>query len=251
MTFAENLDVRTILILREDRFSARLIFDLAREVFPAAACRIVQRMTDVSAVMARETVDLWLTGLEAADGDLLDFLARGLAPREALRRVLIVTAQREYHLLQSLRRLPVGGVFDLREEEPVQLKEAIRSVAAGRHYWSESLLARLREHLAAALPLARMLTPLEVMVLSVLGAGIDDESAAERLDLKASSVHSVRRQLHHKLGFRHRGDLMRFAAEHGFVRFTEEGIVHPGLALLREACHPRSRGKKASGHSSA
>lgn len=247
MTFVDHLDIRTILILRKDRFSARMIVDLAREVFPAAACRIVERMADVSAAMARETVDLWLTGLEAADGDLIDFLAEKLAPREALRRVLIVTAQREYHLLLSLRRLPIGGVFDLREEEPAQLKEAIRSVAAGQRYWSPSLLERLREHFATALPVSRLLTPLELMVLSVLGAGIDDESAAERLEMKASSVHSVRRQLHHKLSLRHRGDLMRFAVEHGFVRFTEKGIIHPGLALLREACQPRARGKKRPG----
>jgi DNA-binding NarL/FixJ family response regulator len=117
-------------------------------------------------------------------------------------------------------------------------------VADGHGYWSPSLLARIREHFAAAFPVSRVLTPLEVMVLSVLGAGLDDESAAERLGMRPSSVHSVRRQLHHKLGLQHRGDLMRFALEYGFVRFTETGVTHPGLGILRDACRPRSRGNR-------
>ena len=69
-------------------------------------------------------------------------------------------------------------------------------------------------------------------MFSVIGDGCDDKVAAARLGLRESSVHSVRRELHRKLGAQHRGELIRLAAQRGYVRFTAESVQYPGQAIL-------------------
>lgn len=241
-SFPTEFQVRRILVLREDRFSAHAILAIAREVFPAAWTAAVQRIGEAREIMREEAVDLWLTGVTALDGDVLDFLAANdPGPRSFYRRALVVTVRQEPRILLSLRRLTLGGVFDLRGEEPPQLREALRTVAEGRVYWSPGPLQRLREHFLERTPFSRLLTPLEQLVLAVVGSGMDDEAAATQLGVSTASIHSVRRQLHHKLGLNHRGHLIQLAAEMGFVRFTSHGVIYPGLNMLREAWRPRAK----------
>jgi hypothetical protein len=33
----------------------------------------------------------------------------------------------------------------------------------------------------------------------------------------------------------HRGELVRVAAQHGFIRFTSAGVVRPGFTMMRDA----------------
>jgi DNA-binding NarL/FixJ family response regulator len=212
----------------------------------------VQRITEAQEIMRQESVDLWLTGITALDGDVLDFLAANLpGPRGLYQRALVVTVRQELGILLALRRLPLGGVFDLRGEEPAQLKEAMNSLAEGRAYWSPGLLQRLREHFLERAPFSRLLTPLEQLVLAIAGSGVDDETAAVQIGISAASIHSVRRQLHHKLGLSHRGHLIQLAAEMGFVRFTSHGVIYPGLSILRDAWRPRAKKRRSAPDGSA
>jgi DNA-binding NarL/FixJ family response regulator len=244
--------VRRLLVLREDRFSAHAILAIARDVFPTAWSAAVQRISEAREIMRQETVDLWLTGVTALDGDVLDFLAANLpGPCGLYQRALVVTVRQELRILLALRRLPLGGVFDLRGEEPAQLREAIKSLTEGRAYWSPDPLQRLREHFLERAPFSRLLTPLEQLVLAVAGSGMDDETAAVQLGISAASIHSVRRQLHHKLGLSHRGHLIQLAAEMGFVRFTSRGVIYPGLSMLRDAWRPRAKKRRSDPNGSA
>ena len=65
--------------------------------------------------------------------------------------------------------------------------------------------------------------------------------AASKLGLSPATIGTVRRNLHRKLGIQHRGELVRIAAQNGFVRFTPAGIVRPGFALLVAACQRRTQ----------
>ena len=67
------------------------------------------------------------------------------------------------------------------------------------------------------------------------------------LGLSPSTVSTVRRELHRKLGVQHRGDLVRAAAQSGFVHFTPTGVVRPGFALLSASYHPRKTHEPETG----
>jgi DNA-binding CsgD family transcriptional regulator len=109
----------------------------------------------------------------------------------------------------------------------------------GTPYWSHGILEQLRRHATGARSICQLLTPTEQLVFAVIGDGSDDDIAATRLGLRPSTIGSIRRELHRKLNVQHRGELMRAAIQHGFVRITPEGVVRPGFGTLSHACRPR------------
>jgi DNA-binding NarL/FixJ family response regulator len=115
----------------------------------------------------------------------------------------------------------------------------LQTIAGGEYYWSQTILERMRAAPTTGVPHPRLLTTCEQLVLSVIGGGADNATAARELGMSIGTVSSIRRDLHRKLGVQHRGELMRVAAQNGFVQFTPFGIVRPGYALLTAAHNAR------------
>lgn len=240
MACAAFPEVRKVVILKTDRIYAASLNRTVRRVFPSAEVQVGAQPSEMGGGANFDAISLLITGFGIGGGDVLEFLESGLRERR-FERVLVVSAREEPRTLLGLRALPINGVFDSASEEPERLEYALRVVEGGGFYWSASVLERLRQQAGPMHALCRMLTPVEQVVFATLGDGSDDETAAMQLGLKASSVQSIRRSLHDKLGVRHKGELMRLAAQFGFVRFTPAGVVRPGFALLLAAYHARRR----------
>jgi DNA-binding NarL/FixJ family response regulator len=228
--------VRVVLILTADRLYAEVLRQAATQTFPRALIKIATSVEHAGLVLAAEVVDLFITGIGAPqEDDVLDLLLRSAADHHRRQCVLVVTAAHDYRELTALRTLAVHGVFDSAHEAPDALPAALRLIAGGSRYWSPTILEHLQRVTGTSTALFRLLTRFEEMVLTVIGDGSDDSVAAAELGLSPSTVSTVRRELHRKLGVQHRGELVRVAAQHGFVRFTPAGVVRPGFALLSAA----------------
>jgi DNA-binding NarL/FixJ family response regulator len=235
MTLPSNSATRRILIIKADRLCANILKQTALRVFPAASFRTESSRVGALNALEAEHADLLLTGVGLMDGDTLELLQAKASARR-FTRALVVTGRREHRILATLRGLPIEGVFDPTSEGLEQLEEAIRLVATGVRYWSPEVLACLHEQTQPADSICRLLSPTEHLVFAVVGDGSDDKEAAGRLNLRPSTIHSVRRELHRKLGVRHKGELVRLAVMHGYVRFTNDGVHRPGFSNLLAAC---------------
>jgi DNA-binding NarL/FixJ family response regulator len=233
-----------ILILKADTLCASVLEYATRRVFPAATFRRENTMKQAVKFLASEPVDLLLTGIGLTDGDTLDLLSEAPEQRK-FTRALVVTGRSEHRILTVLKGLSIHGIFDPTSEGLDRFEAAVRLIGEGGYYWSGKVLERLREHTTPAGSVERLLSPTEQLVFAVVGDGSDDSEAAERLNLRPSTIHSVRRELHRKLGVRHKGELVRMAVQHGYVRFTAEGVQRPGFSGLLAACQ-KARGKSNS-----
>jgi len=235
-----------VLILKADRLYADTLRRHAEQILHPAEITIVGTVAAARDFLARAAIEVFITGLgESLEGDALDLIAQCKKPPFCARRVLVVTARREYRVFAVLHTLPVDGVFDPAVEPPAAFAPALQTVVDGGRYWSPSVIQSVRQMAAAAPALFRMLTNFEQLVLSVIGDGCDDLEAARHLALSPSTISTVRRGLHRKLGVQHRGELVRLAAQTGFVRFTPEGVQRPGFALLSAAYRPRDPKRRA------
>ena len=236
MSALQPADLRHILILKADRLCGDALRHSAHLVFPRATVVTASRLAEARAALSAEVFDLLITGVVLLDGDVLELLAACTDGLRRVRRVLVVTGRRDPRVLGSLRALPIAGVFDPLSEGLEALGEALTTVATGRVYWSESVPVRLSSRASGPASICRTLSPVEQLVFAVLGDGTDDRDAADRLGMTPSSIQTVRRALHRKLGVQHKGGLVRLAAQYGFVQFTPEGVVRPGFAQLLAAC---------------
>jgi DNA-binding NarL/FixJ family response regulator len=236
-----------ILILKADRLYAEALRQHVQQVFPAAQVAVAFSVAEARQKLSAKRHDFFVTGVgPSLESDVLDLLS--ILNQGAVRgpKVLVVTVRLEYRVLAALRSLSVEGAFDSASGDTDEFTVALNMVAAGKRYWSQSILDHMHRVGSASDALFRLLTTFEQVVLSVIGDGCDNTVAAQTLDLSPATVSTVRRELHRKLGVQHRGELVRVAAQHGFVRFTASGVVRPGFALMCAAYQARrpKRGSK-------
>jgi DNA-binding NarL/FixJ family response regulator len=230
------------LILKTDKLCADTLSRVTEKVFSTKP-RIVSSLADLPSIARETPIDLLLIGTSIPEGDVLDFLASKPSKYRPFRRVLVVTRHHEQHLLLSLKSLQVDGVFDAGTEGPDRFEHALKTISNGQRYWSQSLrevYCRDDREVDCA---RRLLTPLEQVVFAIVGDGCDDNNASWQLGLTSKTIQSVRCSLHRKLKVRHKGELIRLAAQYGYVRFMPEGVSRPGFSMLLGARQVRPRSK--------
>lgn len=238
--------VRRIVILMTDRIYAESLGELARRPFRLAQVDIATSVDDAAARLARGPADLLVTGIGFdIAGDVPGLLAHYLQPPHAGRPVLVLSSRQDYRELAMVRTLGINGFFDSLAESTAQLPHAMETVAAGGRYCSPTLVRRMQEHGQLTDPMTRILTTFEQLALAVIGDGSDDQAAARELGVSPATVSTVRRDIHRKLGVKHRGELMRIAAQHGFVRFTPTGVLRPGFSILCNAYRSKKNTRSA------
>lgn len=236
-----DFQVHRVLILKADRLYAEALRQQTLRVFPRARVPIALTVEAAKTALAAGEVDVFVTGVGASfESDVLDLLG-GFTRQSSdhIPRVLVVTVRREFRVLATLRTLGVDGVFDSATESPDAFITALKTITTGKRYWSQTIVDHMHRVGSASNALFRLLTSFEQVVLAVIGDGCDNTVAAQKLNLSPATVSTVRRELHRKLGVQHRGELVRVAAQHGFVRFTSAGVVRPGFTMMCEAYQAR------------
>jgi DNA-binding NarL/FixJ family response regulator len=232
--------LRTALILKSDRIYADALRQTALAVLPGTEVRIAGTVEEAQRALREHPAELVLSGLGSTSAaDRLDFLSWCATRGNRIKALMVIVSDGESREFAALRSLPIQGVFDAVTENPRQLPLALHTVGTGGRYWSPSVLLRMRQEYHGSI--FRLLTPFEQIVLSIIGDGSDDAAAAQELELCPSTISTVRRHLHRKLGVQHRGELIRVAAQNGFVRFTPSGVFRPGFALLAARYRTRKR----------
>lgn len=159
---------------------------------------------------------------------LLDVSMPGSAFVETLRdlrqlhasvKVLVLSVHPEDQW--ALRALRAGAAGYLtKDHSPEQLIAAIRRVARGGKYVSETLaekLAGLVDNGRADAP-HELLSDREFEVLRALGGGMRVKDVAEKLHLSPKTISTYRVRLLDKMGLSSEADLVRYAMEHDLLK---------------------------------
>jgi DNA-binding NarL/FixJ family response regulator len=169
-------------------------------------------------LLAKTAVDVVLLDVSMPGSTLVETLET-LRARHPSVKVLVLSVHPEDQW--ALRALRAGAQGYLtKDHSPEQLVQAIRRVARGGKYVSETLaekLAGLVDHSGKQAPHER-LSDREFEVLRALGSGMAVKDVAEQLSLSAKTISTYRARLLEKMGFKANADLVRYVMEHGLLR---------------------------------
>jgi two-component system invasion response regulator UvrY len=121
----------------------------------------------------------------------------------------------------AMRALQCGAAGYLtKDHSPEQLVQAIRRVARGRKYVSESMAERLASMADGGSTRAphERLTSREFEVLCALGSGMMVKHVAQDLHLSAKTVSTYRTRLLEKMGLATNADLVRYVIAHDLLK---------------------------------
>jgi two-component system, NarL family, invasion response regulator UvrY len=169
-----------------------------------------------------------LLGAAAVDVVLLDVsmpgatfveMLRDLRARHPTVKVLVLSAHPED---QWAARALQGGAagYLTKDHSPEQLVLAVRRVARGGKYVSESMAERLAGMVDNSMTRAphERLSDREFEVLRALGSGMMVKEVAAHLRLSAKTVSTYRARLLEKMGLKSRADLVRYVAAHELLK---------------------------------
>ncbi len=172
---------------------------------------------EATAFLLANPVDLLVTDLDMTGGGL-EFIERVHELRPNL-RILVLSQHSEREF--AIRALTAGAHGYLTKmADATTLEEAMRRVASGRRYLSETAQELALEQLAApdpaAPPHARLSTrELEVLVHLARGRRVGE--IAEELGISMKTVSTHRTRILEKLGLTSTVDLALYAREHDLV----------------------------------
>ena len=141
-------------------------------------------------------------------------------------KVLALTVHEEQLYLTQLLRAGASG-YVLKRAAAVELVRAVRSVASGGTYVDPSLTGTLvagylDAERAAELPEHDVLSDREREVLVRIARGFSNKEIAAELGLSVKTVETYKARTAEKLGLRTRVDIVRYAAQRGWLGDSSE-----------------------------
>ena len=212
-----------IVVLKGDRLYGDLICRQIKEIWRNADVQVFQRGLDALDAIQASMPDMFITGVKIEDMDGLEhlepFIERDLP-------ILIVTSRGDTRTFNLLRSVRYDGIYDGLVEGLGNLRTALERVMERQLYVSPSIVQHLKKPKNITLD---ALTEKEQMVLSVIGDGSDDQQAGEKLAISRHTVNTHRKTIMGKLGLHHKGQLMLYALQQGYVLVTPTGVYYPGF----------------------
>jgi DNA-binding NarL/FixJ family response regulator len=146
-------------------------------------------------------------------------------------KVLVLSAHSDDEYVAHMAAVGASGYL-VKQNSGQVLVRAIREIAAGRPYFSPSILKRLRdaeqqarERGAAGAKPKRPLTSREAEVLQLVAEGAANKQVAAELGISIKTVEKHRQQLMDKLGIHDTAGLTRYAIGAGVIESSVQGTT--------------------------
>jgi DNA-binding NarL/FixJ family response regulator len=178
-----------------------------------------------SANDAREALDA--TAQHPCDVVILDVtlpgcngtsLVRDLKREDPARKVLMLSMHQHLDVVTEALDNGADG-YAIKNQSPAELREAIRTVAAGERYLAPSLRDAVSERNGRGLTtgLLGALSKREREIFGLLVRGYNNNDIAGQLFISIKTVETHRTRIMKKLEVHSMGDLVRLAARHGHL----------------------------------
>lgn len=169
-------------------------------------------------LLAAAAVDVVLLDVSMPGATFVETL-KELRERHPSVKVLVLSVHPEDQWAMRALRAGASGYLT-KDHSPEQLVQAVRRVARGGKYVSETLAERLAGMVdnGRARALHELLSDREFEVLRALGSGMTVKDVAEQLRLSAKTVSTYRTRLLEKMGLKSKADLVRYVMVHELLK---------------------------------
>jgi two-component system, NarL family, nitrate/nitrite response regulator NarL len=134
-------------------------------------------------------------------------------------RVIMLTMHDEKAIIKQLQDIGADGYL-IKNSPKAELINAIKSVAAGNQYFSESvneLLQRIDEKPSVSAELAG-LTEREIEIITLIAEGLSNKEIGEKLFISHRTVDTHRTNLMTKLNLHNVAGIVKFAMQNNLLR---------------------------------
>lgn len=228
-TESNRSGIRRVVIVKENPLLAQAIGDACATTLPDWAMRRHIRSVEALSALRRESADLLVCGMNLPDFDGLDLLEAARRERLAARFMVVSDRKDERTLHVLLQTRPVEVMVDVERIDGGELRRAILDATKAGRRVSPTLRTAWAAVRGETDGYSLRLTDAEQDVLSLLGAGDDDERIAVHRHTSGATVQTQRKRIMRKLNLHSRSELVVYAVRRGLARFTPRRVLRPGF----------------------
>lgn len=207
--------------------SLPLFADVISKVCVECGHTVVGVTDTVSGVVSRflaQSVDLVILDSYLSDGDGFEVLSQ-LKINGRTAKILVCSAHDDPYMMYRITRLLFVGFVAKDAKLILSLPHALSRIREGGYYFTTEFEAMRNTKVKAVQNVHKYLSNWEVVVLSLVGAGLSDEEISERLGMCMRTAGGHRSAILRKLRIPSTPRLMAFALENGFARIVCGRII--------------------------
>lgn len=177
-------------------------------------CSEAEDVSSAVKLIQRDAPDLIVLDLALKESSGIDLIHQlGV---DGLKLPILVLSMHDEALYAQRCILAGAGGYIMKQEASLSVIKAIRNILSGNLYVSEKLMTHLLTQLRFGNDTPNEspvdhLTDRELQVFRLIGQGMAPSDIANRLNLSVKTVGSHRERIKEKMGFKHGGELVRFA----------------------------------------
>ena len=176
--------------------------------------------TATTAIRAREIIDGGVVDVMIADPELGRdsglALAEYLHEQQPAARVVIYTMHEEAWTIHDILDCEPDAVV-MKSDSPAELVKAVKALASGKGYYSQSFCRMLS--MTTASP--ERLSDRELQVLAMTAEGLSTKEAAARLGVSANTIEFHRKRIMTKLNAANAAEMVMKAQEFGWNNYPK------------------------------
>ncbi len=199
-------------------------YGLSRLLGSQEGCRVIAetgRAVEIPELCMQAKVATLLLGLPFPEMSAVKIIGE-VKKKAPETRILVLGLFVDQEVIKLLMQIGIHGLLG-KEMALAELLVATRTVAEGRHYFSDPVIAALTQ--AGTMPGNRVgprrnhasLTEREREIFILIAQMLDTREIATRLRISARTVENHRRRIMRKLGVNRSAELVRYAAALGMV----------------------------------
>ncbi len=165
--------------------------------------------------------DMLISDLKLPDEDGFEVAKKARAARSDL-RIIFMSAYCDAVTVQRIEQARAHGFIDKNYGKKAEFKLALQTVMRGGTYFAQTYKIVLSQLHTDPLTFYKLLTGREQQVIGFIACAMTNSEIAERLNRKASTIETHRRNIMRKLGIDSAPRLIKYAIDHGFVNFLTQ-----------------------------
>ncbi len=198
------------------RTGLQLIFDETADLEVVAECR---NGNELVKIIREKDFDVVILDVSMPGRDAIDVLKDVRRIRSDIPVIIFTMNAEESYALRFFRN--GASAFINKESEPGILIEAIRTVHAGKKYFTRSQMEMMSDWMSEKQTnqtlLHEYLTDREFQVLCLIANGESSSTMARKLNVSKNTVSNHRNNILKKLKLKNNSELTRYALTHGII----------------------------------
>jgi DNA-binding NarL/FixJ family response regulator len=212
---AKSIMTKARILIVEDHPIFRMgLSDLINQETDLEVCGEAEDVAGARRAIREQSPDLIVVDLSLKDSNGMELIREVCTERRRIPTLVLSMHDETIHAQRCIQAGARGYI--MKQEASTSVVEAIRHILSGNCYVSERVMTQVLnrfhcDYKSLTKSPFEYLTDRELEVFLLIGRGLTTGEVAKQMHLSVKTVGTYRERIKDKLGFKHGGELVRFA----------------------------------------